>query len=334
MKTIFCPALLLLGLLAAPRLLPAARISEPGTTFYGRVVSRLGEREFPLSTGDLQWTIAVPNQGNREYTFTTHLEPLAEGRYSYKLTLPHQALAFDLTVGDKTIPLTAAGWRIRHVKVLVSGKEAILVAPATDEFTAGQAGRAATYRIDLVLADPPVDSDGDGLPDWWEDQHGTDKWNPNDASVRPGDKTATEKKTGFTGHTFAEWRQYFFPGAEGDLPAFGRQDSDGDGVVNLLEYAFAMDPTVADELSNRLPRASMVNGRMGVIFGPRMAATDLEYRVEISGDLIQWKTGADWLEEAALPENDASAGLRCVCARSPGEDASVVFLRVVVGLKP
>ena len=334
MKTIYCSAILILGVFAGALPLEAARISEPGSTFYGRVVSRAGDREFPITAGELSWTIVVPNQANREYTMTARLESLAEGRFSYKLTIPHQALAFDLTVADKSVPLTAAGWRMRHVKVLVNGKEATLVAPATDDFTARQAARAATYRIDLVLTQPSLDSDGDGLPDWWEDQNGTDKWNPNDAPIGDTNNNATENKAEFTGRTFAEWRQYFFPGAQSDLQTFGQQDSDGDGVANLLEYAFEMNPTVAEGSSNRLPRARVINGRLGIVFGRRVAATDLDYQVEISGDLMHWKAAADLLEEAALPERDAAPGLSCVCARSTGEDASVVFLRVHVGLKP
>src|SRR5262249_13824841 len=151
-----------------------------------------------------------------------------------------------LSVAEKTVPLTAGGWQIKHVLVSVDGKPVSLLAPATDQFTAGQASRAGTYRIDLVLGETAIDSDGDGFPDWWEDQHGTDKWNPNDAPARGGGNTTGDSKGEFTGHTFAEWRQHFFPGTTGDLQVFGQQDPDADGIANLLEYAFEMNPEVAD----------------------------------------------------------------------------------------
>ena len=49
---------------------------------------------------------------------------------------------------------------------------------------------------DLISTEPPVDSDGDGMPDWWEIEHGLD---PND-------------------------------------PAEGNRDRNGDGYTNLEEY--------------------------------------------------------------------------------------------------
>src|SRR5262245_14386859 len=268
MKTIYL--IMMLGIFT----LQAGRISEPGTTFYGRVVSRAGDREFPVTDGELKWTLASPNEAGREYTLTTRLEPLGGGRFSYRLTVPHQALAFDLAVTGNNIPLTAAGWHLKHVQVLVNGEPATLVAPATDDFTARQADRAATHRIDLVLSQPATDSDGDGLPDWWEDQNGTDKWNPNDGrgpGLNNGSGSGPTKE--FTGHTFAEWRQHYFPEATGDLQAFAHQDTDGDGIANLIEYAFDLDPRAdSSGETDHLPRQQMVAGRFGIQFQRRLAA--------------------------------------------------------------
>ena len=65
MKNIYYSAILILGI-AGTLHVPAARISEPGTTFYGRVVARSGDREFPVTDGELKWTLASPNQAERE----------------------------------------------------------------------------------------------------------------------------------------------------------------------------------------------------------------------------------------------------------------------------
>jgi hypothetical protein len=332
MKTITCSALLLLGILAAPSPVHAGRISEPGTTFYGRVVSRAGDLEFPVTSGELKWTIAVPAQNNREYTLTAALQPLGDGLYSYKLTFPHQALAFDLAVAPNSLPLTTAGWRMRHLKVLVNGQEATLAAPATDEFTARQAARAATYRVDLILTQSSIDSDGDGLPDWWEEQTGTDKWNPNDGKppqIAPGDNSI--KSTSFTGHTFAEWREFHFPGATGSLETFAMEDPDHDGVSNLFEYAFDLNPLVAsDEKATHLPRPQAVEGRPGISFHRRTDVTDLTYQIDLSEDLVQWTSNPEALVEASVA--GAAPGQSCIAVRS--FDKNMMFLRVRVGLKP
>src|SRR5262245_1739484 len=105
MKTIYYPALIIFGILAGTVPHQAARISEPGTTFYGRVVTRAGDREFPITAGELKWIVASPNEAGREYTLTTSLEPLGGGRFSCRLTVPHQALAFDLTMTGNNVPL-------------------------------------------------------------------------------------------------------------------------------------------------------------------------------------------------------------------------------------
>jgi len=331
MKTISCSILLLLGILAAELQLQGARISEPGTTFYGRVVSRAGDREFPVTAGELKWTLASPNQPGREYTLTTHLEPLGGGRFSYRLTIPHQALAFDLDVTGNNVPLTTAGWQLKHVQVLVNGGPVTLVAPATDDLTARQADRAATHRIDLVLSQPSTDSDGDGLPDWWEDQNGTDKWNPNDGGG--SGPVVRDPTTEFTGRTFSEWREHHFPGAAGDLQVFARQDPDGDGIANLLEYAFELDPRFdSSAQTDRLPRQQILAGRFGIQYRRRLAATDLDYKVEYSEDLTQWRSDTSTLEEVAQP--GANAGQVSVSARATTADDSMLFLRVRVALKP
>ena len=332
MKTIYCPAILMFGIFAGTLPIQASRISEPGTTFYGRVVSRVGDHDFPVTAGELKWTLVSPNDAAREYTLTTRLEPLGGGRFSYRLTVPHQALMFDLAVAGNNVPLTVAGWRLKHIRVLVNDEPAMLVAPATDDFTASQANRAATHRIDLVLSRPSTDSDGDGLPDWWEDQNGTDKWNPNDGQ-RPGSTTGGNGNSTaeFTGRTFAEWRQFHFPASSGDLQTFAQQDADGDGIGNLLEYAFNLDPRAdSSGQTDRLPRHQLLEGRFGIQFQRRPTATDLNYKVEYSQDLMQWRSDTETLEEVAPVANAGQASVR---ARENTADGSMLFLRVRVALQ-
>lgn len=330
--------LLAVLVLAGAVRLEAARILEPATVFYGRIVARVGEREFPITEGQLRWTLVGPRTGDTPLELSATLQPLGDGRYSYRLAVPHEALAYDLTTSGRTLPLTAAGGRLKHVRVLVNGQPATLVAPATDSFTASQATRAAAYRIDLEVPTYGVDSDGDGLPDWWEDAHGTDKWNPADAiaATPTGGSSSNSGSSAYTGTSFAEWRAWHFPGSTGDLAVFGQEDPDHDGLSNLTEYAFDCDPRTADaDHAERLPRAELQSdGRFGIVFARRTGASDLDYVVEHSVDLLQWSQPAEAFEEGTVAATSSAPARTRMTLRSPVGSGTPAFLRVRVTLKP
>ncbi|CAM2955784.1 heme-binding protein [Rariglobus hedericola] len=65
-------------------------------------------------------------------------------------------------------------------------------------------------------------------------------------------------------------------------------DTDGDGLSNLFEYAFGLDPRVADA-AGAGPMIS-VNGssRLEIVFRRVSAAIDLVYSVEVSTNLTTW----------------------------------------------
>src|SRR6186713_3363685 len=101
MKT-FLQRILALVILACGVKAPAAlHIAEPATVIYGRVFQVSDNREFLLTEGDLVWKIRNLSQAGREYTLRAKLEAIGDGRFSYRLSVPHQVLAYDLTVEDK-----------------------------------------------------------------------------------------------------------------------------------------------------------------------------------------------------------------------------------------
>lgn len=326
-------AALILGVVASAHL-HAARISEPDTVIYGRVVERVGEREFPLSAGELVWNLRATGPGGRDFRLVTRLARLGDGRFSYQLRIPHDVLAYDLTVKPQAIGLPASGARVEHVSVTLDGRALAIAPGAVAGFALDQTRRAGVQRVDLELAGEATDTDGDGAPDWWEDQNGLDKYDPTDGSTQdphgPGSGNGGNGG-GTTGpiRTFAEWRAAWFPTRTGDLESFGEEDGDQDGISNFLEYAFSLDPSRADDRTGgTMPRAYSAAGRHGVAFQKRPGAADLQYQVEISHDLFHWSDATADLEE--LPPATAGGPDTILVTRAGGEPVVQRFFRVRV----
>lgn len=110
---------------------------------------------------------------------------------------------------------------------------------------------------------------------------------------------------GSDGLTFAAWGA-----ARGGL-ADPAADPDGDGVSNLLEYAFGGDPL--SPLSAPRPTGQIeelaINGLAAkyftVTYRARIDTSDLGYHVEISEDLSTWTPGA--VLSSAQPQGDGTA---------------------------
>ncbi|HMP76318.1 MAG TPA: Calx-beta domain-containing protein [Kiritimatiellia bacterium] len=163
----------------------AQTFSEPATIFYGKVIGTGSAQPFMINEGALQWTIQ--RSDGVEVTLTTSLFAFQGGELSYRLEVPHSAMALGLTQTGG-VPLPPVPQTHVHKLVTVDGETAALLGPASSAFTSEQLLRTATYRMDLALGRAAVDTDGDGMADWWEDKHGLDKQNPNDANTdRSGD---------------------------------------------------------------------------------------------------------------------------------------------------
>lgn len=164
---------------AAPGLRAQDVVSEPQTVFYGKVLGTASAQDFLITTGKLAWTIL--RYDGVAVTLETSLYPLNNGAYSYRLNVPHSAIALGLSADPGGVPMPPVPQVNLHAAVKVDGQPAALLGPAGSTFTTEQLLRTATYRMDLGLDRAAVDSDGDGLPDWWEDLYGLDKQNPADA---------------------------------------------------------------------------------------------------------------------------------------------------------
>jgi Calx-beta domain len=97
------------------------------------------------------------------------------------------------------------------------------------------------------------------------------------------------------------WKFTHF-GANANNPAIAGNTADptGDGIPNILKYAFALDPNLAD--TNRPVAGSIISNHFQLQFNRNTFATDLSYTVEASGsltdswsDLLTYSWPAGWV---------------------------------------
>ncbi len=114
-------------------------------------------------------------------------------------------------------------------------------------------------------------------------------------------------------------------------------DPDGDGLVNLFEYALGGAPEDASDLATVRPQARTgESGQPEFSFRRQIAATDLSYRVKVSTDLVNWNHNGDgsgqvYTEELPDPAFNGD-GTETVVVRpvQPLPDGASVFFRLEV----
>jgi len=164
--------------------LPAANVPEPETILYGKVLHRAHGNEHRLVEGTLEWTLR--NQDGVDYIYTAELEDI-EGVFSYKVSIPHQALSTGLNVDPDVIPLGVGENTYEFVSITVNDAPAAILWSEVDFLSLIQNARAETHRIDLLVSFDMLDSDGDGMPDWWEKFYGLDWQTPDGGLDSDGD---------------------------------------------------------------------------------------------------------------------------------------------------
>ena len=158
-----------------------ATVPEPSTILYGQVIHRAYGNDYQLTEGVLEWTLR--NQDDELFVYTCELEDLKEV-FSYRIGIPHQALSSGLTVDADVIPLASGEDTYEFESITVDGYEAAILWSDVDYLELLQNSRAATHRIDLLVSFDLLDTDGDGMPDWWEKFHGLD-WQLDDSNLDP-----------------------------------------------------------------------------------------------------------------------------------------------------
>ena len=110
-------------------------------------------------------------------------------------------------------------------------------------------------------------------------------------------------------------------------------DPDGDGVVNLLEYALNLDPRTAGVGGLPTSGTVAVNGSqyLTLTYTQVIAATDLVYTPQVSGDLATWSAGSGNVVVVSTT-NNADGATQTVVARDTTAMGSGAqrFMRLLV----
>jgi|GEM_PF-1346741 len=91
-------------------------------------------------------------------------------------------------------------------------------------------------------------------------------------------------------------------------------DPDGDGHVNLLEYALDSDPLANASVAETA--VSLQGGEWQLVFSRPSARDDLEYAVESSTDLVEWSSAGVVLERIGTGEIEVWRA-RCAASTQP-----------------
>ena len=175
---------------ACPQSLPG--IPEPGLTLYGEVRNTAGGGNVRMIAGTLRWTVR-PAVG-APITIVTALRNIND-QFSYVVRIPFESVLTGFTLSANTLQLTSAPAGYAR-SATVEDVSALVVAPALTSFTFSAADRGRVERVDLQVSIAIVDTDGDGIPDAWENQFGL---LANDSSDAASDKD---------GDTFSNLSEY------------------------------------------------------------------------------------------------------------------------------
>ncbi|KPA12655.1 Type 1 secretion, target domain protein [Candidatus Magnetomorum sp. HK-1] len=273
-----------------------ASIPEPNVQIYGKVYNTYnGDKEL-MTQGSIECTLKKKGIDGVKFSFNTNItcmkcteyvngECQACLDYLYKLEIPQKTadklLATNISNNDVT--LNDDTQQYDYVKITVDGKAARVLPlwnygnKSTHEsgiefILASQSLRSHYYRVDLEIVNHQIDSDSDGIPDYWEDMHNLDKNNPADALL----------------------------------------DLDNDTLINLQEYEKKGDPNLTNLVprldEKRHPISVTQNGRSIITFHVLDADSNyediiVELKTTPAGGMLLLKGGSEKVNTQGVYED-------------------------------
>jgi len=145
--------------------LAAQGIPEPDLIMYGAV--RIREGNIRLTVGTLRWEF---QSATRTVMVSTPLTNIND-QFSYLLRVPCETEIGTFIASSNVIRLLSAPTTYDRSRVAVitdRTNQAALISPAQAVLSLASQDRGHIERVDLEISIPCLDSDGNGLPDCWE----------------------------------------------------------------------------------------------------------------------------------------------------------------------
>jgi len=144
----------------------AEGIPEPSLVLYG--VVRHAVTAVPVTFGSIQWTWR-PASGPT--VVISGQMTNVNDQFSYVFFVPMETPLAGQPATSNVLALPSTPVAYNRGEVRINGQLATLVNPAQSSFNLTRNDRGKVERIDLRVSLPFTDTDGDGLPDEWEQQY-------------------------------------------------------------------------------------------------------------------------------------------------------------------
>lgn len=131
------------------------------------------------------------------------------------------------------------------------------------------------------------------------------------------------------------WQQGNFTSAELTNSAISGDtaDPDGDGVPNLMEYAFGLNPKIANSSGRPVASVQHLGGTnyLTVAYNQVLYNTDISYTVQVSSDLITWNSGPGFTAPVGPPvDNGDGTETWIVQDTIPSNSVTARFIRLKI----
>jgi len=159
-----------------------AGFTEPPVTLYGEVVHLSEGTSYQVHDGEMVITLVNEATPSEHITLETSLGSVGSGgNFSYKIDIPQQYLP---SSEDKTSSLSVSTSEASYhfASITINGDEARLLDTAQSLLSTSFTNRGNQHRLDLVISLAQEDTDGDGMPDWWEERYDLNPLAASDAS--------------------------------------------------------------------------------------------------------------------------------------------------------